>query len=57
MPDVTAEKEIHWLLVSVATIFASVVLPTPGGPQRIKENAAPIQAFCAKLRAVPTSFS
>ena len=35
MPLVTAEKSIKAALVRLAMMRASVVLPTPGGPQKI----------------------
>ena len=38
MPLVTAEKSIKAALVLLAIIRASVVLPTPGGPQKIMEE-------------------
>ena len=38
MPLVTAEKSMNAALVRLAIIRASVVLPTPGGPQKIMEE-------------------
>ena len=38
MPEATAEKDINLLFVFLAIILASVVLPQPGGPQKIMEN-------------------
>ena len=38
MPLVTAEKSMKSALVRWAMIRASVVLPTPGGPQKIMEE-------------------
>ena len=37
MPLVTAEKSMNFALVRFAMMRASVVLPTPGGPQKIIE--------------------
>ena len=37
MPESTAENSIKLALVARAIIFASVVFPTPGGPQKISE--------------------
>ncbi len=34
-PEVTADAEIKCILVALAIIRASVVFPTPGGPQSI----------------------
>ena len=38
MPLVTAEKSMNAALVLWAITRASVVLPTPGGPQKIIEE-------------------
>ena len=38
IPEVTAEKVINSDFVSLAIILASVVFPTPGGPQKIIEE-------------------
>ena len=38
MPLVTAEKSMNAALVRLAITRASVVLPTPGGPQKIIEE-------------------
>ena len=38
MPLVTAEKSMKEALVQLAMMRASVVLPTPGGPQKIMED-------------------
>ncbi len=37
MPDITAENSMKVACVSAAMILASVVLPVPGGPQKIIE--------------------
>src|SRR4051812_40953880 len=37
MPDITAENSTKLALVDSAMILASVVFPTPGGPQKIME--------------------
>ncbi len=37
MPLITAENSMKLALVVSAMILASVVLPTPGGPQKIME--------------------
>ena len=38
MPEVTAENSIKFEFVLLAIILANVVLPTPGGPQKIKDD-------------------
>ena len=38
MPLVTAEKSMNFAFVRLAMMRASVVLPTPGGPQKIMEE-------------------
>ena len=38
IPLVTAENVINSDLVSLAIILANVVLPTPGGPQKIIDD-------------------
>ena len=48
MPLVTAEKSIKLALVRLAIMRASVVLPTPGGPQNIME---PILSLSIILRS------
>ncbi len=39
MPPVTAENGTNWALVCRATRCASVVLPEPGGPQKMTEES------------------
>ena len=41
MPENTADSATKWRLVRVAMIRASVVLPQPGGPHRIKLASRP----------------
>jgi hypothetical protein len=38
MPEVTAEKGTNWHAVSAAMMRASVVLPVPGGPQKMSDG-------------------
>jgi hypothetical protein len=40
IPDITAENSIKLACVICAIIFASVVFPVPGGPQKIIEVAS-----------------
>jgi hypothetical protein len=37
MPDMMAEKKMKWELVALAMMRARVVLPEPGGPQKMSE--------------------
>ena len=37
MPDRMAEKKMKWELVALAMMRARVVLPEPGGPQKMRE--------------------
>src|SRR5665213_744409 len=51
IPDITAENSINVDCVCCAMIFASVVFPTPGGPQKTME-AASSRSICS-LRGFP----
>ncbi len=50
-PDRTAEKLTKLVLVSVARMRARVVLPEPGGPQKIIEKS--LSSAIARARSVP----
>ena len=49
MPLVTAEKSMNWDRVREAMILARVVLPTPGGPQKIIDE---IWSFSIRRRSI-----
>ena len=53
MPEVTAEKLINSDLVSWAMILAKVVLPTPGGPQKIIEDILSVSIIFLKSLPSP----
>ncbi len=56
-PDVTAESVKKGRSSCVATIFASVVLPTPGGPQRMNEGTLPVSKNLRNTPLRPTRCS
>ena len=49
MPPVTAEKVMNSALVFRAMIPASVVLPTPGGPQNIIEGILSLSMILRRI--------
>jgi len=49
MPVSTAENSINSAFVMWARIWARVVLPVPGGPQKIREPVSSAQSGCAAL--------
>ena len=53
MPEVTAEKLINSDWVSWAMILAKVVLPTPGGPQKIIEDILSVSIIFLKSLPSP----
>ena len=56
-PDVTAERVKNGRSNCVATIFASVVLPTPGGPQRMNDGTLPVSKNLRNTPFLPTRCS
>ena len=56
-PDVTADSVKKGRLSSVATILASVVFPTPGGPQRMNDGTLPVSRNLRKTPLPPTRCS
>ena len=52
MPAVTAEMTIDLALTRAVRIFARVVFPVPGGPQRIIEETWPLSAM--RLSGMPS---
>ena len=56
-PDVTAERVKNGRSNCVATILARVVLPTPGGPQRMNEGAFPVSKNFRNTPFLPTRCS
>ena len=57
MPDVTALNATKSAPASVASSRASVVLPVPGGPQKISECSAPLSIACRSGRPGPSRCS
>ncbi len=53
-PDVTAESVKNGRSSCVATIRASVVLPTPGGPHRMNEGTLPVSKNRRNTPSGPT---
>ena len=51
IPDITADMLINSALTLMATSLAMVVLPVPGGPQKIIDGSNPL------LRALPIILS
>ena len=56
-PDVTAERVKKGRASCVATIFASVVLPTPGGPHRMNDGTLPVSKNLRNTPFLPTRCS
>ena len=56
-PDVTAESVKNGRSSCVATIFASVVLPTPGGPQSMNDGTLPVSKNLRNTPFLPTRCS
>ena len=56
-PDVTAERVKKGRSSCEATILARVVLPTPGGPQRMNEGTFPVSKNLRKTPFGPTRCS
>jgi hypothetical protein len=48
-PELTADKVKNSLPNDFATIWERVVLPTPGGPHRIKEDKFPLSIILRKI--------
>ncbi len=57
IPLVTALKSINDARVVFAIILASVVFPTPGGPQNIMELIMSLSRICRSTFPVPTKCS
>ena len=56
-PDPTALTELKWLLVTLAIRLAKVVLPVPGGPQRIIEGMRSASMLRRRTVSGPTMCS
>ncbi len=54
MPELTAESCAKRALVSPAMTRASVVLPVPGGPQKIIEKTSPFSTAARNPVPAPT---
>ena len=56
-PEVTADRVKSLRSSAVATSLASVVLPTPGGPQRMNEGTLPVSMNLRNTPCGPTRCS
>ena len=56
-PERIAEKKMKWDLVSRAMTWARVVLPQPGGPQKIKDERLSVSIMRRRMRPSPSRCS
>ena len=56
-PELTADKEKKGRLSFLDIMYASVVLPTPGGPHKMKDEIFPVSIMLRKIAPLPTRCS